>query len=101
MSGAARSEGGKAIIAIRSTAKDGQFSSIVLNTYAGKVTTPHESVTHVVTEYGVAVLQGKNESQRAVALISIAHPKFRAELTQKAIESRLISEAQALLIPKE
>lgn len=93
MTGAARSVGGKAIIAIRSTAKEGQLSSIVLDTYAGPITTPHESITHVVTEYGVAVLRGKSESQRAVALINIAHPKFRKTLTDQALERKLIRQS--------
>jgi acyl-CoA hydrolase len=83
MTGAARSTGGKAIIAIRSTAKEGALSTIVLDMYKGPVTTPHESVTHVVTEYGVAVLRGKSEFDRAVALINVAHPKFRKELMDR------------------
>lgn len=92
MTGASRSQGGKAIIAIRSTAKNGEISTITLDLYPGPVTTPHENVTHVVTEYGVALLRGKTESERAVALINIAHPKFRKELSQKAKERKLISE---------
>jgi len=94
MSAGARSPGGKAIIAIRSTAKGGAISSISLNLYPGPITTPHESVTHVVTEYGTADLAGKTESERALALISIAHPKFRQQLINEAIASRLITEAQ-------
>ena len=84
MTGAARSQGGKSIIAIRSTAKDGAISSIVMDLYPGPITTPHESVSHVVTEFGVAVLKGKSEQERAVALINVAHPKFRNELFEKA-----------------
>jgi acyl-CoA hydrolase len=98
MSGAARSKGGKAIIAIRSTAKNGELSTIVLDTYAGAVTTPNESVTHVVTEYGTAQLVGRSESQRAIALINVAHPKFRKELAQQALERRMISEQDVKLI---
>ena len=90
MSGAARSEGGKAIIAIRSTAKNGELSTIVLDLYDGPITTPGESVTHVVTEYGIANLAGKSEAERAVALINIAHPKFRKELADKALEKEMI-----------
>lgn len=99
MTGAARSEGGKAIIAIRSTAKNDQLSTIVLDLYKGPITTPHESVTHVVTEYGIASLRGKNEPQRAAALISIAHPKFRPELIRQAIERGFLTEAQSKNIP--
>lgn len=101
MTGAARSHGGKAIIAIRSTAKNGTLSSIVLDLYKGPITTPHESVTHVVTEYGVAELRGKSENRRAVALISVAHPKFRPELIEQATERGLISPAEAQEIPLE
>lgn len=92
MTGASRSPGGKAIIAIRSTAKEGALSSIVLDFYPGPITTPHESVTHVVTEYGIAVLQGKSIRQRAIALINVAHPKFRAEILAQAIKRGLLKE---------
>lgn len=95
MSGAARSEGGKSIIAIRSTAKNGEMSTIVLDLYNGHVTTPSESVHYVVTEYGTAVLKGKTSSERAVALINVAHPKFREELKNEAIEKHLISPSDA------
>lgn len=91
MSAASRSNGGKSIIAIRSTAKNGEFSTIGLSLYKGNVTTPAESVHYVVTEYGIAVLKGKSESQRAVALINVAHPKFRKELAEKAVEENIIS----------
>jgi len=91
MSGAARSEGGKAIIAIRSTAKNETISSITLNLYKGPITTPHESVTHVVTEYGIAELRGKNEQQRAISLINIAHPKFRKQLAEEALDAGIIT----------
>lgn len=90
MSGASRSENGKAIIAIRSTAKNGTLSSITLDLYAGPITTPHENVSHIVTEYGVADIRGKSETERAVAIINIAHPKFRKELAEKAILRKLI-----------
>ena len=95
MSGASRSIGGKAIIAIRSTAKNGTVSAISLDTYGGNITTPHESVTHVVTEYGIAILSGKGEAERAVALIKIAHPQFRADLIVQALKRGMISRAQA------
>ena len=91
MSGAARSEGGKAIIAIRSTAKNEMISTITVKLYDGPITTPHESVTHIVTEYGVAELRGKNEQQRAIALINIAHPKFRKQLFEDAIASNILA----------
>jgi acetyl-CoA hydrolase len=79
--GAARSIGGKPIIALPATAKNGELSRIVpfLKRGAG-VTTSRGDVHYVVTEFGVAELHGKSISQRAKALINIAHPKFREEL---------------------
>lgn len=90
MSAASRSNGGKSIIAIRSTAKNGEFSTIGLSLYKGNVTTPAESVHYVVTEYGIASLKGKSEAERAIELINVAHPKFREELKNKAIEEKII-----------
>lgn len=79
--GAARSKGGKPIIAIPSTAKNGAVSRIapMLDAGAGVVTSRGD-VHYVVTEFGVAYLHGKTIRQRAEALIEIAHPKFREEL---------------------
>jgi 4-hydroxybutyrate CoA-transferase len=79
--GAARSKGGKPIIAIQATAKNGTISRIVpmLDPGAGVVTSRGD-VHYVVTEFGVAYLHGRNVRQRAEALIQIAHPKFRDEL---------------------
>jgi acyl-CoA hydrolase len=87
--GAALSEGGKAILALPSTAKSGQLSRIVttLKPGAGVVTT-RGHVHYVVTEYGVVNLHGLNLRQRAEALISIAHPDFRAELTRETNDVR-------------
>ena len=79
--GSSRSKGGKPIIALPSTAKDGAVSRIVamLNPGAGVVTS-RGLIRYVVTEYGVAYLHGKSIRERAKALIQIAHPKFRGEL---------------------
>jgi 4-hydroxybutyrate CoA-transferase len=79
--GASRSRGGKPIIAISSTAKDGTISRIVpmLSPGAGVVTS-RGLVRYVVTEHGVAYLHGKSIRERAQALIEIAHSKFRDEL---------------------
>ncbi|MCX7591261.1 MAG: GNAT family N-acetyltransferase, partial [Kiritimatiellae bacterium] len=89
--GAARSPGGKAIIALPSTAKNGTISRIVtrLSPGAGVVTTRGD-VHYVVTEYGVAYLHGKSVAERAIALIAIAHPKFRADLLRGAIEAKYV-----------
>ncbi len=96
--GAAAAPGGKAIIALPATALGGSVSRIVarLTPGAGVVTTRGD-VHYVVTEYGVAYLHGKSVSERALALISIAHPDYRAELIEAAIEAKLIrSEKRAI-----
>lgn len=89
--GAAHSEGGKPIIALPSTTKDLKHSRIVptLKPGAGVVTTRGD-VHYVVTEYGVAHLFGKSIQERARALINIAHPKFRDELTEFAKQTYYI-----------
>lgn len=81
--GAGLSKGGKAIIALPSTAKSGQLSRIVttLEPGAGVVTT-RAHVQYIVTEYGIANLRNKSLKERAKALIEISHPDFRDELTQ-------------------
>jgi 4-hydroxybutyrate CoA-transferase len=89
--GAARSKGGKPIIALPSTAKDGTISRIVpfLDKGAGVVTSRGD-VHYVVTEYGAAYLHGKNIRQRAEALINIAHLDFRDELIQFCKEHKVM-----------
>jgi acyl-CoA hydrolase len=88
--GAALSKGGKAIFAFPSTAMRGTQSRIVplLQPGAGVVTT-RGHVQYIVTEYGIAPMVGKSLRQRADALIAIAHPDFRAELTAAALDRRL------------
>jgi acyl-CoA hydrolase/RimJ/RimL family protein N-acetyltransferase len=89
--GAAKSRGGKAIIAMPSTAKNGEVSRIVphLTEGAGVVTTRGD-VHYVVTEYGTAYLHGKSIRQRVLSLIDIAHPKFRQKLIQAAKAQKYI-----------
>lgn len=83
--GAARSPGGKPIIALPSTALRGTRSRIVSALEAGAgVVTSRGDVHYVVTEYGIAQLWGRSVRQRAAALIEIAHPDFRAELLNEA-----------------
>jgi acyl-CoA hydrolase len=89
--GAARSRGGKPIIALPATAQRGATSRIVplLKPGAGVVTTRGD-VHYVVTEFGVAHLYGKTLRQRARALIDIAHPRFRESLEDAARERRVL-----------
>jgi acyl-CoA hydrolase len=98
--GAARSEGGKPIIALPSATRDEKISRICpwLKTGAGVVTS-RADVHYVVTEYGVAYLHGKTVRERALALIHIAHPKFRDELMKEAREARLVHPNQVALPP--
>jgi RimJ/RimL family protein N-acetyltransferase len=93
--GAARSRGGKAIIALPSTAKSGTVSRIVpaLTEGAGVVTT-RADVHYVVTEFGIAYLHGKGIRERAMALINIAHPAYRRELIQAAKQLKYVYEDQ-------
>lgn len=83
--GASHSEGGKPIIALPSATKDLKYSKIVpmLKPGAGVVTSRGD-VHYVVTEYGVAYLFGKSIQERVHALINIAHPAYRDELTEFA-----------------
>ena len=86
MYGGALSEGGKTFIAIPSTTPKGESKiKALLTPGAGVVTTRH-MVQHVVTEYGVAHLRGRNLAERARALISVAHPSVREELEKAACE---------------
>ncbi len=83
--GAVLSPGGKSFIAFTSTAKGDSISRIKPILTPGAIVTTHKNdVDHIVTEYGIAKLRGKTLSQRAKALIAIAHPKFREELTWEA-----------------
>ena len=93
--GAARSRGGKAIIALPSTAKDGTVSRIVSHLTEGSgVVTTRGDIHYVVTEYGIAYLHGKSIRERVLALINIAHPKFRKELIKAAKAQNYIHEDQ-------
>jgi acetyl-CoA hydrolase len=89
--GAARSKGGRPIIALPSTAKDGTVSRIcdVLAEGSGVVTTRGD-VHYVVTEHGIASLFGKSLRERALELISVAHPDFRGELRAAARTRHLL-----------
>ena len=97
MRGAARSNGGKPIVALPSTARQGAVSRIVpaLDFGAGVVTT-RADVHYVVTEYGVAYLYGKTIRQRAESLIVIAHPSFRDSLYDFAVQTHRLERKSAL-----
>jgi acyl-CoA hydrolase len=76
---------GKSIIACYSTAKKGTVSTITPMLPEGSAVTLHRShVDHVVTEFGVARLRGRTVRERSRELINVAHPEFRAELTEQA-----------------
>jgi len=89
--GARMSEGGKAITVLPSTAKEGSISRIraILSEGAGVALTRGD-VDYVVTEYGVAHLTGRAIKERALSLMSIAHPKFRNELLEWAKEHKYV-----------
>jgi acyl-CoA hydrolase/RimJ/RimL family protein N-acetyltransferase len=90
--GASLANGGKAIIIIPSASPDESASNIISEISTGAVAIPASDVTYVVSEYGVVNLFGKNIQERAMAMISIAHPKFRDKLFKEAKELGLISQ---------
>jgi len=91
--GAFNSRGGKGIIALSSTFtdKNGKVNSRIVPTLrlGSIVTVPRSCVHYIATEYGIVQLKGKSTWQRAQALISIAHPMFREELTKQAREMKI------------
>ncbi len=89
--GAAQSKGGKPIIAMPASAKDGEMTKIVpmLKPGAGVVTSRGD-VHYVVTEFGVAHLFGRSLRERAERLIAVAHPKFREHLEKEAKARKLL-----------
>jgi len=95
--GASQSKGGKPIIALPSTARDGEVSRIVPTLTAGAgVVTTRGLVQYIVTEYGVAYLHGKTIRDRAKALIEISHPKFRDELYAYCEKTKWLNHPQLL-----
>lgn len=106
--GAAGSIGGKVIIAMDSTRANNTISRITARLSQNtNVTITWCDVHYVVTEFGVAYLHGKSLQERALALISIAHPDFRGRLLKEAIESNYVSsdlsaaEGKVLIGPHE
>jgi acyl-CoA hydrolase/N-acetylglutamate synthase-like GNAT family acetyltransferase len=93
--GAARSRGGRSIIALRSTAKEGSVSRIRAAFEEGAgVVTSRGDVRYVVTEHGIADLWGKSVRERTLALVEIAHPDFRSELLQGAKTRKYVFDDQ-------
>jgi acyl-CoA hydrolase/GNAT superfamily N-acetyltransferase len=91
MRGAVQSPGGKSILMLPSTAMQGKKSRIVPFLSDTAVAAPRGDVHFVVTEYGAVNLFGKSFQERAMALISIAHPDFRNELLHEAKKMGLLS----------
>jgi acyl-CoA hydrolase/GNAT superfamily N-acetyltransferase len=101
MRGSFRSKGGKFIIALSATRDDGQTSSIVPVAPPGSGLVASRAAAHyVVTEFGSVNLQAKSLRDRAVALIEIAHPKFREELYHQAQDQGLLSRGDPLTLFK-
>lgn len=89
--GAKMSKGGKSILVLRATAKNDSITNVVCCLDQGTaVTTSRYDVQYICTEYGIVNLRGLTISERAKALIGIAHPAFREELTKQAKEAKLI-----------
>jgi len=102
MRGTTLSKNGKTILALRSTSNDGEHSRIVpLLTEGDGVTLTRGDVHYVVTEFGIAYLHGKNIRERAMDLIAIAHPKFKAWLIGEAKKHGLIYKDQAFIPGKK
>lgn len=91
MRGAVLAPGGKTILALPSTSRDEMFSRIVPQISPGAgVTLNRGDIRYVATEYGIAYLHGKNIRERAMNLITIAHPRFRPWLVEEARKLALI-----------
>jgi Acetyl-CoA hydrolase len=86
MRGAAMSRNGKAIILIPSIRQNGEASRIVPRLDSSSVVVPRADVFYVVSEFGAVNLHGKNLEDRAIAMISLAHPDHRDELFQNAVD---------------
>jgi len=94
--GASASDGGKSILMLTSTDPGGKKSRIVPQLENTAVVVPRGDVHYVVTEYGAVNLFGKSLQERAMAMISIAHPAFRDELFHEAKKMGLLSAERTL-----
>ncbi len=94
--GAFQSKGGKSILLLPSTSFDGKTSRVVPRLDDTAVVIPRGDVQYVATEYGVVNLFGKSLQERALAMISIAHPAFRDELFHYAKQVALLGPEKRL-----
>ncbi|MBW2600889.1 MAG: GNAT family N-acetyltransferase [Deltaproteobacteria bacterium] len=94
--GARKQLGGKSILMLFSTSPDGKNSNIVPRLTDAAVVVPRGDVDYVITEYGAVNLFGKSLQERAVAMISLAHPDFREELFEQAKQFGLIGTERTL-----
>ncbi len=101
MRGAAMSRGGKPIIALPATLDEGADSRIVSHLAEGSgVVITRADIHYVVTEFGIAYLHGKTIRERAMALINIAHPSFRAELFREMVRRHYMTGGEQILRQK-
>jgi acyl-CoA hydrolase/GNAT superfamily N-acetyltransferase len=94
--GSTGSEGGKSILMLTSTSVDGKKSRIVPMLNETAIVVPRGDVQYVVTEYGAVNLFGKSLQERAMAMISIAHPDFREELFFEARKMGILGAERTL-----
>jgi len=94
--GTSQSVGGKSILMLTSTTVDGKKSRIVPMLSDTAIVVPRGDVKYVVTEYGAVNLFGKSLQERAMAMISIAHPDFRDELLSEAKKMELLGAERTL-----
>jgi acyl-CoA hydrolase/GNAT superfamily N-acetyltransferase len=94
--GASMSAGGKSIIVISARSIDGKASRIICKADVGSIVIPKGYVSYVVSEFGVVNLFGKNIQERAMAMISLAHPDFRDELFHEAQQAGFIDRNRTL-----
>ncbi len=94
--GSAQSPKGKSVLMIPSTSRDGKTSRIVPSLGNTPVVVPRSDVYFVVSEFGVVNLYGKSLQERAMAMISLAHPDFRDELFYQAKEMGLVGKERSL-----
>lgn len=97
--GSRRARGGFSVLALASTTPDGTKSRIVADSVGRGVAFNRAEIDYIITEYGTADLRGLTVRERAIALISIAHPKFRQGLLEQAKEYRYVGPSQ--MVPPE